>query len=42
MDMRKTCRMISDSNYEGIVVLEVMPEHQKEALEKWRKYVDIK
>lgn len=38
MDMEKTCKMISRSSYEGVVVLEVMPEYQEEALEKWKKY----
>lgn len=40
MNMEQTCKMIADSNYDGIVVLEVMPEYQEEALEKWRKWTD--
>ncbi|MFB6209301.1 MAG: sugar phosphate isomerase/epimerase family protein [Candidatus Nanohaloarchaea archaeon] len=38
MDMEKVCRMVKDSGFEGEIVLEVMPGHQKEALEKWNNY----
>jgi sugar phosphate isomerase/epimerase len=38
MDMKKTCKLVSESKYDGIVVLEVMPEYQAGALEKWRKW----
>ena len=38
MDMEQTCKMIAASNYDGVVVLEVMPDEQEEALKKWRSY----
>lgn len=38
IDMEKVCRMINDSDFDGVLVLEVMPEHQKKALKKWRRY----
>lgn len=40
MNMKKTSKELFKSDYDGIVVLEVMPEHQEDALEKvnsWRK-----
>lgn len=38
IDMGKTCKKINDSSFDGIVVLEVMPEYQETALEKWREF----
>lgn len=38
MDMKRVCQAIADSTFDGILVLEVMPRHQKDALEKWRNY----
>lgn len=38
IDMKKTSRIISKSKYDGILVLEVMPEHQKDALEKFTEW----
>lgn len=38
MDMEKLSRKITESKFDGILVLEVMPEHQKEAKEKFEKY----
>lgn len=38
IDMEKISKIIFESNYEGIVVLEVMPEYQKDALEKIEKW----
>lgn len=38
MDMEKICQIIDESDFDGILVFEVMPEHQKEALQKWKKY----
>jgi sugar phosphate isomerase/epimerase len=34
MDMKKTIKTIKE-NFDGKITLEVMPEHQGEALEKW-------
>ncbi|MFP4038844.1 MAG: sugar phosphate isomerase/epimerase family protein [Candidatus Nanohaloarchaea archaeon] len=36
MEMEKIIQGIKASEFDGIVVLEVMPEHQEEALEIWR------
>lgn len=36
MDMQETIRKLEASEFDGIVVLEVMPGDQKDALEKWR------
>lgn len=36
--VEEACRAVKDSGYDGIVVLEVMPEDQADALEKWREY----
>lgn len=38
IDMERTCKAIAGSDYDGPVVLEVMPEGQTEALEKWRDW----
>ena len=38
MEMEKICQVIDQSGFNGILVLEVMPEHQKDAFEKWEKY----
>lgn len=38
MDMEQTCRVIDESGFDGILVLEVMPEDQADALEKWKRY----
>lgn len=38
MDMEKLCKIIDDSGFDGILVLEVMPEDQGHALEKWNEY----
>lgn len=39
MDMERLCRMI-DSSFDGILVLEVMPWDQQDALERWNEYTD--
>lgn len=39
IDMERSCRIISGSQFDGTVVLEVMPEEQMEALEKWKEYI---
>ncbi len=38
MDMEAVSQMINDSGFNGIIVLEVMPEHQEDAMEKWNWY----
>ncbi|MFB6144536.1 MAG: sugar phosphate isomerase/epimerase family protein [Candidatus Nanohaloarchaea archaeon] len=38
MDMEAVCKAIDGSGFDGILVLEVMPECQEEAREKWEKY----
>lgn len=38
MEMQETCQVICDSGFNGILVLEVMPEDQRDALEKWKSY----
>lgn len=38
MEMEKICQLIDNSGFDGILILEVMPEHQEDALEKWRNY----
>lgn len=38
IDMEKACKTISNSAFDGIIVLEVMPEYQEEALSKWKEY----
>lgn len=38
MDMEEVCKTIRNSEFDGILVLEVMPEHQQDALEKWDKW----
>lgn len=38
MDMERTCKIIVESDYDGIVVLEVMPEQQENALRKWKSF----
>lgn len=38
MDMEKICQIIYESEFDGILVLEVMPERQKDALEKLEQY----
>jgi sugar phosphate isomerase/epimerase len=38
IDMRETVRKIKDSDFNGKVVLEVMPKDQEEALEKWKDF----
>ena len=38
MDMEKVSKTISDSEFDGILVFEVMPEFQQDALEKWREW----
>jgi len=38
MNMEKVCQAIDDSAFDGILVLEVMPEYQEDALQKWRAY----
>lgn len=38
MDMEKVCRLIHSSEFDGVLVFEVMPEHQAEALQKWKSY----
>jgi len=38
MDMEKVSEVIDDSDFDGILVLEVMPEHQEAAREKFESY----
>lgn len=38
IDMREAVEILTDSDFDGKVVLEVMPEHQKDALEKFNDY----
>lgn len=38
IDMENTCQKISDSDFDGILVLEVMPSNQEDALQKWKSY----
>lgn len=38
MDMEAVCKVIDESEFDGILVLEVMPEDQEDALEKWKRY----
>jgi len=38
MDMERTSRTIDSSNFDNIMVLEVMPGHQKDAFEKFQAY----
>lgn len=38
MDMERMCETIDGSGFDGILVLEVMPEGQEDALEKWHEY----
>lgn len=38
MDMRRYCEIIDSSDFDGILVLEVMPEHQRDAKEKWEEH----
>lgn len=38
MDMEKVCQAVDDSAFDGILVLEVMPDEQEDALEKWKSY----
>lgn len=37
MEMERLCQII-DEEFDGILVLEVMPDYQEDALEKWRRY----
>jgi len=39
MEMKEMCQIIYESKFDGIVVLEVMPEEQEEALEKFKNFV---
>lgn len=39
MDMEKLCQLINDSGFDGVVVLEVMPNQQEDAFEKWKSYI---
>lgn len=38
IEMEQICQVIDDSGFDGILVLEVMPEDQGYALEKWNEY----
>jgi sugar phosphate isomerase/epimerase len=38
MDMERVCQVIDESEFNGILVLEVMPEAQGKALKKWMSY----
>jgi sugar phosphate isomerase/epimerase len=38
MQIERICQIINQSDFDGIVVLEVMPDQQKEAFEKWKKF----
>lgn len=38
MDMESLCRVIEGSDFDGILVLEVMPDHQEDALARWNEY----
>ncbi len=38
MDMEKICQAIEESGFDGTVVLEVMPEHQEDARNRWEEY----
>lgn len=38
MDMESMCRVIDESDFDGILVLEVMPDHQEDALARWNEY----
>ena len=38
IDIEKTVKTLTNSDFDGYVVLEVMPEHQKDALEKFNDY----
>lgn len=40
MDMEKLCKVIDESEFDGELVLEVMPEDQEDALDKWNRYTD--
>jgi len=40
MDMEKVSQVINDSDFDGILVLEVMPENQEEARHKFEGYLD--
>ncbi|MFB6190280.1 MAG: sugar phosphate isomerase/epimerase family protein [Candidatus Nanohaloarchaea archaeon] len=40
MDMEQVCQVIDDSGFDGVLVFEVMPEHQEEAVRKWEKYTE--
>jgi len=40
MDMEKTAQVIDNSEFEGTLVLEVMPKDQKEAREKLEEYIN--
>jgi sugar phosphate isomerase/epimerase len=39
MDMKAVCKVIDNSDFDGIVVLEVMPDYQKDAFQKWKNYI---
>jgi len=38
MDMEEICQIIYNSDFDGIIVLEVMPDYQEDALRKWNSY----
>lgn len=38
MDMERVCQLIDRSGFDGVLVFEVMPEYQEQALEKWEEY----
>jgi len=38
MEMEEVCKTISDSEFDAILVFEVMPDHQQDALDKWKKW----
>jgi len=38
MDMERFCQDIDNSGFDGILVFEVMPDHQEDAFEKWKNY----
>lgn len=39
MKMEQVCEAIRASGFDGILVFEVMPEHQQEAFERWKGWI---
>lgn len=39
IDLKATCQKINNSDFNGILVLEVMPAHQEAAIQKWKTYI---